>query len=130
MEEDLYLLLGVGKTATEDGIVKAYKRMALIYHPDKNNHPKSVEHFKKINDAFKVLSDRVSRERYDRQSGSLQASAGTRTRRPQSTAQVTTQSNIFPTLCVIGGVLLGAVVGAFAFSGSGNGNNDSDNDED
>ncbi|XP_033236606.1 dnaJ homolog subfamily B member 5-like [Drosophila pseudoobscura] len=108
MDQDLYLLLGVGKTATEDEIAKAYRRMALIYHPDKNDHPESVEHFKKIRAAFDVLSNKWTRADYDRQH---RTKPKPENRMPtHSTTQQSTALNIFPTLCVIGGAIFGAAI--------------------
>ncbi|MGA8595897.1 MAG: DnaJ C-terminal domain-containing protein [Bryobacteraceae bacterium] len=63
---DYYEVLGVSKTATEDEIRKAYRKLARKHHPDVNPGDKSAdEKFKEINEAYEVLSDSDKRKRYD-----------------------------------------------------------------
>ena len=63
---DYYEVLGISKTATEDEIRKAYRMLARKHHPDVNPGDKSAdETFKKINEAYEVLSDPDKRKRYD-----------------------------------------------------------------
>ena len=64
-EKDYYKILGLNKQATTDDIRKAYKKLAIKYHPDKNKHPKSADAFKKISHAFSVLSDNNKKHNYD-----------------------------------------------------------------
>lgn len=64
--KDYYKILGVSKTATTDEIKKAYRKLAVKYHPDKNSGNKQMEEkFKEINEANDVLSDRDKRKKYD-----------------------------------------------------------------
>jgi curved DNA-binding protein len=64
--KDYYKILGVGKTATQDEIKKAYRKLANKYHPDKTKGDKVAEEkFKDINEANGILSDPVKRKRYD-----------------------------------------------------------------
>jgi curved DNA-binding protein len=64
--KDYYKDLGVGKNATPAEIKRAYRRLALKYHPDKNSGDKSAEErFKVISEANEVLSDPVKRKKYD-----------------------------------------------------------------
>jgi DnaJ family protein B protein 12 len=63
--KDFYELLGVNKTATEDEIKKAYRKLALKYHPDKNKAFGSDEAFKKIAQAYDCLSNQDKRRKYD-----------------------------------------------------------------
>jgi curved DNA-binding protein len=64
--KDYYTQLGVGKNATADEIKKAYRQLALKYHPDRNKGNKEAEeHFKEINEAYAVLSDQEKRRQYD-----------------------------------------------------------------
>jgi len=66
MAQDLYTILGVSKTASDQEIKKAYRRLALQYHPDKNKGNKEAEtKFKEINQAYEVLSDGQKRAQYD-----------------------------------------------------------------
>lgn len=63
---DYYKLLGISKTASEDEIKKAYKKMALKWHPDRNQGSEaSSKKFKEISEAFEVLSDKQKRTIYD-----------------------------------------------------------------
>ena len=66
MKEDYYDILGISKGATESEIKKAYRKMALKYHPDKNPGNKEAEDkFKKAAEAYEVLSNADKRSKYD-----------------------------------------------------------------
>jgi curved DNA-binding protein len=67
MAEDYYKILGVEKNAGLDDIKKAYRKLALKYHPDRNpsDKKKAEEQFKKISEAYAVLSDDEKRKQYD-----------------------------------------------------------------
>jgi curved DNA-binding protein len=66
MAEDYYKLLGLEKGATAEDIKKAYRKLALKWHPDKNpNNKAAEERFKKISEAYAVLSDPKKKEEYD-----------------------------------------------------------------
>lgn len=65
-KRDYYEVLGVGKNASADEIKRAYRRMAMKYHPDKNPNNKEAEtKFKECAEAYEVLSDTEKRQRYD-----------------------------------------------------------------
>ncbi|MBR5647903.1 DnaJ domain-containing protein [Candidatus Saccharibacteria bacterium] len=65
-KRDYYEVLGVSKNASDDEIKKAYRKLAVKYHPDKNPGDKEAEaRFKEINEAHDVLSDKQKRARYD-----------------------------------------------------------------
>lgn len=67
MAEDYYKLLGIEKNANAEEIKKAYRKLALKWHPDKNptNKAQAEEKFKKISEAYAVLSDPEKRTQYD-----------------------------------------------------------------
>ena len=77
--EDLYAILGLSRRASSDDIKKAYRRLALQFHPDKNpqNRPAAEEKFKAIAKAYEVLSDPEKRRVYD-MGGGHTASSGSR----------------------------------------------------
>ncbi len=65
--KDYYKILGINKSATQDEIKKAYRKMAVKYHPDKNPGDASSEsRFKNISEAYEVLKDPETRGKYDR----------------------------------------------------------------
>lgn len=65
VEKDYYQILGVSKNASVDGIKKAYRKLALQYHPDRNKTKEAETRFKEVTKAYEVLSDSQKREAYD-----------------------------------------------------------------
>jgi DnaJ-class molecular chaperone len=66
MGKDYYKILGIARGASDDDIKKAYRKMALKYHPDKNKSPGAEDKFKEIAEAYDVLSDTQKREIFDK----------------------------------------------------------------
>lgn len=65
MGKDYYKVLGVARGSSEDEIKKAYRKLALKYHPDKNRTPGAEEKFKEVGEAYDVLSDPKKKQIYD-----------------------------------------------------------------
>src|SRR5690348_3927053 len=64
---DFYSVLGVARGASDDDIKKAYRKLAMQYHPDRNNGAKEAEEkFKEITEAYDILRDPQKRAAYDR----------------------------------------------------------------
>jgi DnaJ-class molecular chaperone len=64
--KDYYKILSVSKTATAAEIKKAYRKLSLKYHPDKNPAPDAAEKFAELSVAYDVLSDKEKRDAYNR----------------------------------------------------------------
>ena len=73
---EFYELLGVARTATEADIKKAYRKLAMEYHPDRNSSPDAEAKFKEITEAYEVLRDPQKRAAYDRYGKAGVASGG------------------------------------------------------
>jgi len=65
MKRDYYEILEVAKNATPEEVKKAYRKQALIWHPDRNKSPEAEDKFKEINEAYEVLSNPQKRGAYD-----------------------------------------------------------------
>ena len=63
--KDYYQIMGIGRSATEVEIKRSYRKLAILYHPDKNPSKEAENFFKEINEAYEVLSDPERRFRYD-----------------------------------------------------------------
>jgi molecular chaperone DnaJ len=63
---DYYEVLGVERNASADDLKRAFRRLAMQYHPDRNSEPGAEERFKEINEAYEILSDPERRSNYDR----------------------------------------------------------------
>lgn len=64
-QKDYYKILGVEKSANQEEIAKAYRKLAREHHPDINNNPDSLEKFKEISEAYSVIGDAQKRQQYD-----------------------------------------------------------------
>ena len=64
-KRDLYEVLGVSKSASQDEIKSSYRKLAKKYHPDLNKEPGAEEKFKEVQEAYDVLSDPQKREQYN-----------------------------------------------------------------
>ncbi len=123
---DYYEVLGVSKTATQDEIKKAYRKLARKYHPDANpDDPKAEEKFKEVSSAYEVLSDAEKRKMYDvgpqmpfgqgARGGSGGGTRGYQGGQPMGGDFADLFGNLF------GGGFSGGAGGAGAFGGSGGG---------
>ncbi|CAF0920790.1 unnamed protein product [Didymodactylos carnosus] len=79
--KDLYEILGVPKTASDADLKKAYRKLALQFHPDKCKAPGATDAFKAIGKAFAILSDAKKREQYDLYGTSMEAPSYSQNRR-------------------------------------------------
>lgn len=66
MGKDYYKILGLAKGASDDDIKKAYRKLALKYHPDKNKEAGAEEKFKEVAEAYEILSDPKKKEIFDK----------------------------------------------------------------
>lgn len=94
--KDYYEILGVSRQATPQEIKDAYRRLAFLYHPDRNKgNPYAVEKMKELNEAYAVLSDPKKRRDYDRISREHGSQGYERFRRTYSEKDIFRDSDIF-----------------------------------
>src|SRR5450830_2145517 len=76
-KRDYYEVLGLNRDASDDDIKKAYRKLAMKHHPDRNpDNPKAEEHFKEAKEAYEILSDGQKRSAYDQHGHAAFASGG------------------------------------------------------
>src|SRR6478609_9014881 len=63
--KDYYKILDVSRSASQDDIKKVYRKLAFLYHPDRNSDASAVLKMKEINEAFDVLGDETKRKAYN-----------------------------------------------------------------
>jgi hypothetical protein len=63
--KDYYQILRISRQASEGEVKRAYRRLAIVFHPDKNQSPESLSLFQEINEAHEILSDPFKRQQYD-----------------------------------------------------------------
>lgn len=66
MQKDYYKILGVNKNASDDEIRKAYRQMSHRFHPDKQCNNSNTSKFIEANEAYSVLKDKTTKQKYDR----------------------------------------------------------------
>lgn len=66
MGKDYYKILGIARGASDEDIKKAYRKLALKYHPDKNKEAGAEEKFKEVAEAYEILSDPKKKEIFDK----------------------------------------------------------------
>jgi curved DNA-binding protein len=120
MSADYYKTLGVDKKSSGDEIKKAFRKLAMQYHPDRNSgDATSEEKFKEVNEAYAVLSDEGKRQQYD-----MYGADGFRARYSQDDIFSSFDfSRIFDELGMRGGRFSGADLGGFFQGGRGPGFN-------
>jgi molecular chaperone DnaJ len=69
IKQDYYEVLGVPRNASNEEIKREFRKLAKLYHPDRNREPGAEDKFKEVNEAYQVLSDPEKRSRYDRYGG-------------------------------------------------------------
>jgi molecular chaperone DnaJ len=69
IKQDYYEVLGVPRNASNEEIKREFRKLAKLYHPDRNREPGAEDKFKEVNEAYQVLSDPEKRGRYDRYGG-------------------------------------------------------------
>lgn len=130
--KDYYAIIGVPKTASADEIKKEFRKLALKYHPDRNQGNKAAEaRFKEISEAYEVLSDIDKRAKYDRFGQYWEQSANTRYSSRNTTSNNTSNTNTYNTQVDFGGTdfsqygnfeeFINELLGRFSTPGAGAG---------
>ena len=97
-DKDFYAVLGVSENASDDDVKKAYRRLAMKYHPDRNKEAGAADKFKDVNEAYQTLSDPPKRKEYDMLrkyggfAGSISRSTRKRAAAPTSSSTSATSS--------------------------------------
>ncbi|CAF1003886.1 unnamed protein product [Adineta steineri] len=97
MGKDYYKILGLSKGSSDDDIKKAYRKLALKYHPDKNKEAGAEEKFKSIAEAYEILSDPKKKEIFDKYGEEgLKGGVGGPSGGPGGAGQYFSQANVDP----------------------------------
>lgn len=101
MGKDYYKILGIERNASSEDVKKGYRRMALRYHPDKNDHPQAEEQFREVVAAFEVLFDKEKREIYDQH-----GEEGLKCDDEPAATFAQPTPDMLPFMCAVGGTVL------------------------